>query len=86
MSRFPCVVQIWKQLERPTRFRKYQEMSNYGGVKVDSVSETKSKSGALLAGIGAVSALLVVFAIAASHLSESKVCRISTQVDAAGLD
>ncbi len=48
-------------------------MSNYGGIDSRNGNEEKTNRSALLAGLGAVSALLLVFALAVSHLSEAKV-------------
>ncbi len=50
-------------------------MSTYGGVGEIKNSDDKKGRSALLAGLGAVSALLVVIAFAASHLTTSQVNR-----------
>lgn len=48
-------------------------MSTYGGVGEIRGSDEKKGRSALLAGLGAVSALLVIIAFAASHLTTSQV-------------
>eukprot|EP00291_Cryptomonas_curvata_P009739 CAMPEP_0172182214 /NCGR_PEP_ID=MMETSP1050-20130122/18269_1 /TAXON_ID=233186 /ORGANISM="Cryptomonas curvata, Strain CCAP979/52" /LENGTH=201 /DNA_ID=CAMNT_0012855623 /DNA_START=12 /DNA_END=615 /DNA_ORIENTATION=- len=47
-------------------------MSTYGGVGENKISDDKKGRSALLAGLGAVSALLVIIAFAASHLTTSQ--------------
>jgi hypothetical protein len=49
-------------------------MATYGGVEAIQGTDDKKRRSVLLAGLGAVSALLVVVAFAASHLSPMKVC------------
>ncbi len=51
-------------------------MSTYGGVGEIKNPDDKKGRSALLAGLGAVSALLVVIAFAASHLTTSQVNRV----------